>query len=131
MNQIKLMTQNTKHKSNKSKHSIKTALYLNRIGALCATGSCIFHRKFDSPSLEVDDDEKHGKCRSQVGQVGHVCSRKCFLDRTEFGTTCDEEVEEGNECAFEFRSTSSVHRRWGKTIWFNIEISQRYIKKKL
>jgi hypothetical protein len=80
----------------------------NRVGASSATLAGRFDWDFNAESLKVDDGCEDNEGREEVHDVWEILSIESLLESTLLVWPGKEEVEESNNCAFEFRSTASV-----------------------
>ena len=73
-----------------------------------------FDGDFDTEALEVDHCGEDSDCAEEVHDVGEVGSVERFLQGSCLVWPCDEEVEEGDDCAFKFFAAASVDSGWGE-----------------
>ena len=76
---------------------------LHAAAALAADG------QVDAEALEVDHDEEDQDRGEQVGDVGHVRSVECLLERAHLVRARDEQVEQRDDSALELGAATGVH----------------------
>ena len=64
--------------------------------------------------MEIDDCDEDGESGDEIHHVWKVLSIKRFFESTRFIAPSEEEMEQTDDCAFEFRSTAGVDGRWGE-----------------
>ena len=62
--------------------------------------------------LEVDDNSKDQDSSEEIGQVGQVLPVEGFSQGTDLVLSGGQQVEESNDCSFEFCATSGVDGGW-------------------
>jgi len=72
--------------------------------------------EFNSPSLEVDNDEHNNDGGDQVAKVWSVLPVECLLESIEFVWLGKQEMESGNNSSLEFGSLISSNGDWRE--WF-------------
>ena len=70
-----------------------------------------FDGQIDAESLEVDDNGKDEHRRQQIHQIGQVLAVESFTQRAHLVLSSGQQVEKGNNGAFEFSAAASVDRR--------------------
>mmetsp|Transcript_1989 Transcript_1989/g.4491 ORF Transcript_1989/g.4491 Transcript_1989/m.4491 type:complete len:302 (+) Transcript_1989:837-1742(+) len=81
---------------------------LDGVGSLLSTVLLVLDRKFDSPSLEVNNNHKDDDSCHQVCHVGKVLTGKGLSECRDLVLSGNKQVEESNDSTFEFSSTTSV-----------------------
>jgi len=81
---------------------------LDRVRSGTASLALVFDWQIDTESLEVDHDHKHQNGSHQVGDVGQILSVESFFQGTHFVGTGNQEVNQRNQCSFEFTAPSRV-----------------------
>lgn len=81
---------------------------LDGVSTTLTSESVTLDRDLDSESLEVDDEGEDGDSSDEVHDVGKSITVESFFECSRFVVPGEEEVEEGDESTFEFRSSSSV-----------------------
>jgi len=87
---------------------------LDWVRALLATVLLVLDREINTEALEVDDNNEDEDGSEQVRDVGEILAVESFLERTDFVGTGDEEMEKGNDRAFELGTTASVDGSGGE-----------------
>jgi hypothetical protein len=80
----------------------------DRVGAAHATLSGGFYGDFDAEALQVDDGREDCKGGKQVHDVGQVLAVEGLAKRAKLVGPGDEEMEEGDDGAFEFFAAAGV-----------------------
>ena len=81
---------------------------LDGVVSLLSSVLLVLDRKVNTPSLEVDNDNKNQDSRQKVGQVGKVLAVKGFLQSADLVGSGDEKMEQSNDGSLEFSTTTSV-----------------------
>jgi hypothetical protein len=68
--------------------------------------------EFDSPSLEVDDDEHNNDGGNKVAKIWGVLPIEGLLQSIELIWLCQQEVEGGNNSSLKFSSLISSNGNW-------------------
>jgi len=71
-------------------------------------------RKFDSETLEVDNDEHDNDCGNQVAKVWSVLSVESLFDTIELVWLSQEEMEESDDGTLELSSLIGSDGNWGE-----------------
>jgi len=71
-------------------------------------------RKFNSESLEINDNECHNNCSEKVAKIWCVLSINCLLDTIELIWLGQQEVEKSDDATLEFSSLISSNGDWGE-----------------
>lgn len=81
---------------------------LDGVSTTLATEPVGLDGDLDTETLEVDDNGENNNSGDEVHDVGETITPECFTESTALVVPGEEEVEERNEGAFEFRSTTGV-----------------------
>lgn len=86
------------------------------VGSTCTTLAGRLDWDLDPETLKVDDGGEDKKSGNQVHDVGQVLSIERLLESALLVGPGEEQVEEGNDCSLEFRSTASVDGGRGESL---------------
>lgn len=64
--------------------------------------------------LEIDDDKDNHDGGNEVGEVGCIASVKSLLKSNQLIVLGDQEMEESNNCTFEFISCFTLNFEWAE-----------------
>ena len=78
------------------------------VGSSLTTVLVALDRNLDSESLEVDDQSKDRYCCQQIHDIWQSVAVEGLLQCSGLVVSREEQVEEGDEGSFEFRSSTSV-----------------------
>mmetsp|Transcript_14521 Transcript_14521/g.24067 ORF Transcript_14521/g.24067 Transcript_14521/m.24067 type:complete len:368 (+) Transcript_14521:211-1314(+) len=81
---------------------------LDWVVSLLSTVLLVLDRKVDTPSLEVDNDDKDQDGSHEVGQVRKILTVESLTKSTDLVVTGDEKMEQGDDGTFELSTTTSV-----------------------
>jgi hypothetical protein len=93
---------------------------LNRIRSLLATCILGSDRKYDSESLEVDNDEENQHSGEEVGDVREVLAVEGFTQSPHFVCPCYQQVEQGNDRSLKLRTPPTVNCCWAKSLPYDV-----------
>lgn len=78
------------------------------VSSLLSTVFLVFDRKVNTPSLEVDNNNKDEDGGHKICKVGKILTVESFPDGTDLVFTSDEKMEKSNDGSLELSSTPSV-----------------------
>lgn len=87
---------------------------LDGVCSLLSSILLVLDRKIDSPSLEVDDNDKDQNGCQQVCQVRQVLTVESLTKSANLVVTSDEKVEKSNDSTFKLSSSPSVNSGWAE-----------------
>mmetsp|Transcript_18997 Transcript_18997/g.41280 ORF Transcript_18997/g.41280 Transcript_18997/m.41280 type:complete len:357 (-) Transcript_18997:258-1328(-) len=81
---------------------------LDGVVSLLSTVLLVLDRKVDSPSLEVDDNNKDQDGSQKIGQVGKILTVEGLTKGLHLIGTSDEKMEKSDDSTFEFGTSTGV-----------------------
>lgn len=81
---------------------------LDRVVSLLATVLLVLDRKIDTPSLEVDDNDKDQNGSHKIGQVGKILTVKRLTKSANLVVTGDEKMEKRNDGTLKLSTATGV-----------------------
>jgi hypothetical protein len=93
---------------------------LDWVVSLLSTVLLVLDGKVDTPSLEVDDNDKDQDGSHEVGQVRKILTVESLTESAELVVTGDEKMEQGDDGTLEFSTTTSVDGSWAERLPNNV-----------